>query len=118
LGIIRVDNLGITAGILSCESNHGRLKDRHADRLPILQLRMFRGRTTSTILNQFATPGVLRARWTIHVIGYAPVSTQDQNLELQTEALTKAGCKKVFEDEIFVMLITLWRREENSLRSR
>jgi hypothetical protein len=28
------------------------------------------------------------------------VSTQDQNLELQTEALTKAGCKKVFEDKI------------------
>jgi len=31
------------------------------------------------------------------LIGYARVSTQDQNLQLQREALTKAGCKKVFE---------------------
>ena len=34
------------------------------------------------------------------LIGYARVSTQDQDLELQTEALTKTGCKKVFEDKI------------------
>jgi DNA invertase Pin-like site-specific DNA recombinase len=32
--------------------------------------------------------------------GYARVSTQDQNLDLQIEALTKAGCKKVFDDKI------------------
>jgi hypothetical protein len=34
------------------------------------------------------------------LIGYARVSSQDQNLELQTEALIKVGCKKVFEDKI------------------
>ncbi|EDV9208556.1 recombinase family protein [Salmonella enterica subsp. enterica] len=34
------------------------------------------------------------------IIGYARVSTQDQNLDLQTEALTRAGCEKIYEDKI------------------
>ncbi len=33
------------------------------------------------------------------LIGYARVSTRDQTTELQTEALSAAGCERVFEDQ-------------------
>ena len=34
------------------------------------------------------------------LIGYARVSTLDQNLDLQIKALKKAGCKKVLDDKV------------------
>jgi DNA invertase Pin-like site-specific DNA recombinase len=34
------------------------------------------------------------------LIGYARVSTVDQNLALQRDALTEAGCKKIFTEQI------------------
>lgn len=33
-------------------------------------------------------------------IGYARISTVDQNLTLQKEALEKAGCERIYEDEM------------------
>jgi DNA invertase Pin-like site-specific DNA recombinase len=34
------------------------------------------------------------------LIGYIRVSTDDQNLDLQRDAVIKAGCEKIFEDKI------------------
>lgn len=34
------------------------------------------------------------------LVGYARVSTQDQNLELQLSALKKIGCEKLYQDQL------------------
>lgn len=33
-------------------------------------------------------------------VGYARVSTKDQNLDLQHEALNKSGCEKIYDDRV------------------
>lgn len=37
---------------------------------------------------------------TVTKIGYSRVSTLDQNLSAQREALSKAGCKVIYEDQV------------------
>jgi DNA invertase Pin-like site-specific DNA recombinase len=34
------------------------------------------------------------------LIGYVRVSTDDQNLDLQKDALTRAGCERILEDRL------------------
>ena len=34
------------------------------------------------------------------MIGYARVSTQDRNLDLQTDELTKLGCQKIYQEKV------------------
>ena len=34
------------------------------------------------------------------IIGYARVSTQDQNLERQTDQLQQLGCERIFQEKV------------------
>jgi len=46
------------------------------------------------------------------LIGYARVSTEDQNLDLQRDALATVGCKKTFEEKVSGAAAKLSAREE------
>jgi DNA invertase Pin-like site-specific DNA recombinase len=64
------------------------------------------GATTGTIgstaaatgLHPMSSMGSPNPSLNAALVGYARVSTQDQNLHLQRDALTEAGCAKLFED--------------------
>ena len=43
------------------------------------------------------------------LIGYARVSTDDQNLNLQHDALKNAGCEKIFDDQITSAISTRFK---------
>ncbi len=46
------------------------------------------------------------------LIGYARVSSEDQNLDLQRDALQATGCKKIYEEKVSTVAEKLAAREE------
>ena len=59
---------------------------------PPITKKIARARSTSLIADHFPSKPML--------IGYARVSTVDQNLALQRDALTEAGCQRIFTEQM------------------
>ena len=67
-----------------------------------------------SLLQFYGVVGLLRHpdRGVMMLIGYARVSTQDQTLRLQHDALTAGGCEKLFREKLSGTRTTLPAREK------
>ena len=67
-----------------------------------------------SLLQFYGVAGFLRHsdRGVMMLIGYARVSTQDQTLRLQHDALTDGGCEKLFREKLSGTSTTLPAREK------
>ena len=67
-----------------------------------------------SLLQFYGVVGLLRHpdRGVMMLIGYARVSTQDQTLRLQHDALTAGGCEKLFREKLSGTSTTLPAREK------
>ncbi len=67
-----------------------------------------------SLLQFYGVAGLLRHpdRGVMMLIGYARVSTQDQTLRLQHDALTDGGCEKLFREKLSGTSRTLPAREK------
>ena len=73
-----------------------------------------------SLLQFYGVVGLLRHpdRGVMMLIGYARVSTQDQTLRLQHDALTAGGCEKLFREKLSGTRTTLPERETPRVRAQ
>ena len=76
--------------------------------------RLARWVSHKSLLQFYGAVGLLRHpdRGVMMLIGYARVSTQDQTLRLQHDALTAGGCEKLFREKLSGTSTTLPAREK------